>query len=83
LTAVSGELRYILELVSTMAGTGAFAPIPEGRPELAVVLDRLQSCPQDSFLHRYALEMLAGRSAGCTFYAPTIKSACKTYDILS
>ncbi len=63
MTAGGKELRYILELVATTAGTGTFTPIPEGRPDLAEAIDRLRGCPLDSFLHRYVLEILAGHSA--------------------
>ena len=57
------EMRYILQLVETAAGTGCFAPVPEGPPNLERALARLRLSPQDSFLHRFVLDTMIGFSA--------------------
>ncbi len=58
------ELRYILQWTGTTAGTGFFAPQPEGAPDFATALAWLQRRPMDSFLHRYLLQDLVSRPAG-------------------
>lgn len=57
------ELRYILQWTGTTAGTGFFAPRPEGEPDFATALAWLRHRPMDSFLHRHLLQDLVSRPA--------------------
>lgn len=63
--------RYILQWTGTTAGTGFFAPLPQGEPDFATALAWLQQCPMDSFLHRYLLQDLVSRPADLLAVART------------
>jgi ribosomal protein S12 methylthiotransferase accessory factor YcaO len=55
--------RYVLQWTGTTAGTGFFAPQPEGDPDFDTALAWLRQRPLDSFLHRYLLQELVSRPA--------------------
>jgi hypothetical protein len=51
-------LSYELRLMQTQAATGYFMPVPKHAPGFAETLSYLHDHPNDTFMHRYGLQLV-------------------------